>query len=258
MAFVWILDGIEILPGMSIPVSTVMPQGILEGVAESVPTSGPRLDRRLTRDEARKRTRERLLDAAADVFKRLGYHGASLEAVAEAAGYTKGAVYSNFDTKADLFMALLDRSVEAEIATQVEQFAGKTIDQVIDELEMVIDRQITSDPQWAVLQMEFWLVAVRDPGVRARLVAKAEPYRQLAGKMIDDMLAQEGRTAPFTGRDLGIVLNALATGFAIETQLEPDAIDPKLLVRAARVLAGIDPAGHAEAKPDLQEGRLAR
>jgi AcrR family transcriptional regulator len=55
--------------------------------------------RRLTREQARQQTRERLLDSAAEVFKRLGYHGATLEAVAEAAGYTKGAVYSNFETK---------------------------------------------------------------------------------------------------------------------------------------------------------------
>jgi AcrR family transcriptional regulator len=204
--------------------------------------------RRLTRDEARMQTRERLLDAAADVFKRLGYHGASLEAVAEAAGYTKGAVYSNFDTKADLFLALLDRYVEAEIATQVAQFAGKTIDEVIDELETVMDRQITNDPQWAVLRMEFWLVASRDAEVRKRLVAKAEPYRQLAGEMIDDMLMRAGRTAPFSGRELGILINALATGVAIQRQHEPNAVDPTLLVRGVRQLVGLDARPARDAK----------
>jgi AcrR family transcriptional regulator len=196
--------------------------------------------RRLTREEARQRTRERLLDAAADVFKRLGYHGASLEAVAEAAGYTKGAVYSNFDTKADLFMALLDRYVQAETAGQELLFAGMTIDEAIDSLEAIFDRQIRSDPLWTVLRMEFWLVASRDPEVRQRLTADAETYRQRAGKLIDQMLARADRTAPFTGRELGILLNALATGLAVQIQHEPDAVDPKLLVRAARVLAGID------------------
>jgi AcrR family transcriptional regulator len=196
--------------------------------------------RRLTREEARQRTRERLLDAAADVFKRLGYHGASLEAVAEAAGYTKGAVYSNFDTKADLFMALLDRYVQAETAGQELLFAGMTIDEAIDSLEAIFDRQIRSDPLWTVLRMEFWLVASRDPEVRQRLTADAETYRQRAGKLIDQMLARADRTAPFTGRELGILLNALATGIAVQIQHEPDAVDPKLLVRAARVLAGID------------------
>jgi AcrR family transcriptional regulator len=203
--------------------------------------------RRLTRAEARNQTRERLLDAAADVFKRLGYHGASLEAVAEAAGYTKGAVYSNFDTKADLFMALLDRYVEAEISGQEQQFAGQTLEEAIDSLDAIFDRQIMSDPLWTVLRMEFWLVASRDEEVRQRLVAEAEPYRQRAGEIIDAMLAREGRVAPFTGRELGILLNALATGLAIQIQHEPDAVDPKLLVRAARQLAGIDAAAPARA-----------
>jgi AcrR family transcriptional regulator len=201
--------------------------------------------RRLKRDEARAQTRTRLLDAATDVFKRLGYHGASLEAVAEAAGYTKGAVYSNFDTKADLFLALLDRYVEAEIASQQQLFADKTLEEAIDQLDAIFERQIKSDPLWSVLRMEFWLVASRDPEVRRRVVAEAEPYRKLAGEMIDAMLAKAGRTAPFNGRDLGVLLNALATGLAIQVQHEPESVDPTLLVRAARQLAGlpVSPAG---------------
>jgi hypothetical protein len=112
--------------------------------------------------------------------------------------------------------------------------------QVIDELDTIIERQITGDPLWAVLRMEFWLVVARDPEIRRRLVGKSEPYRELAGELIDDTLAREGRTAPFTGRDLGSLLNALATGLAIQIQHEPDAVDWKLLARAARRLAGLD------------------
>ena len=62
-----------------------------------------------TRAERKELTRELLLDAAIEVFAQRGYHGASLEDVAAAAGFTKGAVYSNFETKADLFLALLVR-----------------------------------------------------------------------------------------------------------------------------------------------------
>ena len=78
---------------------------------------------RLTRDERRAQTRERLLDAAAEVFNRLGYHGASLEAVADAAGYTKGAVYSNFASKSELFLALAERrSVAGDLDGPREAF----------------------------------------------------------------------------------------------------------------------------------------
>ena len=64
---------------------------------------------RLTRAERKELTRELLFDAAIEVFARKGYHGASLDDVAEAAGFTKGAVYSNFTRKSDLFRALLER-----------------------------------------------------------------------------------------------------------------------------------------------------
>jgi AcrR family transcriptional regulator len=221
----------------------------------------PHTRRRLTREEARLQTRERLLDAAADVFKRLGYHGASLEAVAEAAGYTKGAVYSNFDTKADLFQALLDRYVQAEIASQEQLFAGITLEAAIDSLEAIFERQIRSDPLWTVLRMEFWLVASRDPEVRRRLVAEAEPYRQRAGNVIDDLLAEAGQTTPFTGRELGILINALMTGLALVRQLEPDAIDQKLLVRAVRQLAGLHAKGSKDGDgvtSELSRGRNRR
>src|SRR5512140_1155029 len=120
----------------------------------AAPAGAPR---RLTRLEARRQTRERLLAAAAEVFRRLGYNGASLETVAETAGYTKGAVYSNFATKADLFVALLDEYVLAESKAQEEQFEGRPLSDFIDSLDQTFERQVTADPTWIALQIEFWL-----------------------------------------------------------------------------------------------------
>jgi hypothetical protein len=139
--------------------------------------------------------------------------------------------------------AQLDRYVQAEIASQEELFAGMTLEEAIDSLEAIFDRQIRSDPLWTVLRMEFWLVASRDAEVRRRLVAKAEPFRQRAGEVIDDLLADAGQSPPFTGRELGILINALVTGLAVVRQHEPDAVEPKLLVRAVRQLAGLGPEG---------------
>lgn len=198
-------------------------------------------NRRLTREEARQQTRSRLLDAAAEVFGRLGYNGASLEAVAEAAGYSKGAVYSNFATKADLFMALLERIVEAESAVQAAELAAVPINEFIDGLGATFTRQTGQDPGWIPLQMEFWLAAVRDPAIRAKYVAGAEALRTDTGETLELILAEAGIVAPFSGTELGILLNALGTGLAIQFHLQPQALDPQLLVRAARLLAGIEP-----------------
>src|SRR5713226_7690587 len=81
-------------------------------------------DKKLTRDEKKARTRERLLDAAADVFARRGFHAASLDEVADEAGLTKGAVYSNFTSKDDLIVALIETRLDRRfigIATAVDK-----------------------------------------------------------------------------------------------------------------------------------------
>ena len=194
---------------------------------------------RLTRAEAHRQTRERLLAAAADVFKRLGYNGASLEAVAEAAGYTKGAVYSNFATKADLFMALLEGYVNGEAAAQEEQFRDRSLEDFVDSLDQLFARQVTDDPTWVVLQIEFWLAAVRDPVIREKLLAGSESVRAASAETIQEALDEAGLNPPFTGAELGTLLNALATGFAIQWELEPASLDPKLFVRSVRRLVGL-------------------
>src|SRR5580693_1477163 len=66
---------------------------------------------RLTREQSKAHTRERLLDAARSVFASSGFHGASVEEIASTAGYSTGALYSNFDGKEDLFLALMEREI---------------------------------------------------------------------------------------------------------------------------------------------------
>jgi AcrR family transcriptional regulator len=198
--------------------------------------------RRLTRDEARQLTRERLLDAASDVFKRLGYNGASLDAVADAAGYTKGAVYSNFATKADLFMALLERYVAREGAAQEAQFESGSLEDFIDQLDKTIEHQTRSDPEWVLLQLEFYLAAARDPAIRERYLRSSDETRIATGEAIDVELKKTGLKPFFTGEELGVLLNALGNGLALGFYLEPDKVDLKLYVRAVRVLCGLDPS----------------
>src|SRR5207237_7478801 len=75
-----------------------------------VPEWGVRTGKRLTRDEKKAQTRERLIDAASQVFARKGFAATSLDEVAETAGLTKGAVYSNFESKEDLVRSVLEES----------------------------------------------------------------------------------------------------------------------------------------------------
>ncbi len=195
---------------------------------------------RLTRDERRAQTRERLLDAAADVFNRLGYHGASLEAVAEAAGYTKGAVYSNFASKTELFFALAERrSVAANIDATREQFVATPLPEFIDGMGEMLRAQAAEDEAWDVLTIEVWLAAMRDPALRSMM---AHDYRQMRGEfgpLVAAKLDEAGIATPFTGEELGCLVSALGSGMILQHYLEPGAVDPDLLPRALRQLLGL-------------------
>jgi AcrR family transcriptional regulator len=211
---------------------------------------------RLTRDERRAQTRERLLDAAADVFNRLGYHGASLEAVAEAAGYTKGAVYSNFASKAELFVALAERrGVSAGLEGTTQAFLAMPIGEFIDGMGEMIRVQAARDEAWDVLTIEVWLAAMRDPSLRTIV---AHDYRQMRdefGPLIERKLAEEGVSTPFSGQELGSLVSAVGTGLILQYYLEPKAIDPDLLSRALRQLLGLPRRPTRGADPASQASR---
>ncbi|HEV2998885.1 MAG TPA: TetR/AcrR family transcriptional regulator, partial [Solirubrobacteraceae bacterium] len=122
---------------------------------------------RLTREQSKALTRERLLAAARGVFASRGFHGASVEEIAAEAGYSTGALYSNFGGKEDLFLALMEHEIDAysqEIA------AG------LDELSSVAERArdgarhwmqiVEREPEMLMLFVEFWAYAARDPRAR--------------------------------------------------------------------------------------------
>jgi AcrR family transcriptional regulator len=201
--------------------------------------------RRMTRAERRDRTRERLLDAAAEVFNRLGYHGASLDAVAEAAGYTKGAVYSNFATKGDLFLALMRRYSKAQADAQGEAVAGLPLELIGEYGGRALVDQARAQEQWDLLQIEFWLAAMRDPVLRQALRDCNRDVWGDLGARLDRKFADTGRSVPFTGPEFAKLVNALGTGLLINLYADPDFAEPALFARAIRALLGLPADGPA-------------
>src|ERR1017187_10670928 len=116
---------------------------------------------RLNRQERKSQTRERLIDAAAAVFAERGFETATIDEVAAAAGYTKGAVYSNFASKTDLFIALIERRIETQTAEHARRFEGQDLAGVTRGLEDEPNEDPESERQWLLLAMEFWLHAMR-------------------------------------------------------------------------------------------------
>jgi AcrR family transcriptional regulator len=210
---------------------------------------------RLRREERRAQTRERLLEAAAEVFNRLGFHGASLEAVADAAGYTKGAVYSNFRSKSELFLALAEhKGAAANLQATRQAFLDMRIEEFLDGMGTLLAGQAARDEAWDVLVIEVWLAAMRDPALRAVMVRDYREMRAMLGPEIERKLAIAGITTPFSGAELATLVSALGSGLILQYYLEPEAVDPGLLPRALRRMLGLPAASSPSVYEPLPEG----
>jgi AcrR family transcriptional regulator len=185
--------------------------------------------KRLTRVEQRQQTRERLLDAAVEVFSQRGFHAASVEEIAEWAGFSKGAVYSNFASKEDLFLALFDR----RIAHEVENWP--TIKQHIN--QPVADQQpvdhpfiasILRDKTWNLLLMEFVLYAIREESARQQFADRLTALRSLMQQELAKGFETTGFRPTMPVDHLPWVIFALGMGLSIQAYLDPTAFPADL------------------------------
>lgn len=184
--------------------------------------------------DPRQRTRDDLLEAATQVFAERGYHGTSVEEVAEAAGYTKGAVYSNFSSKEELFLALLDRHSDEASAT-FEALVETT--PPADRPEAVgrgyADVEVFSR-SWFLLELEFLLYAARNPRVQPRIKRRARETSAWITGMVERHLEEIGAEADDeTAADLAGALEALAHGLMLTGLRDPDRTDPSRLFTQA-------------------------
>ena len=146
---------------------------------------------RLTRAESQARTRTQLLATARELFLRDGYLATSLDKVADAAGFSKGAVYSNFRNKDQLCLAVLDE-IRAERAAEVTALLiGPGVEERLRRFEEWAERVI-GDPQWTTLEFEFAVQARRDPALRQELASRLAAV----GEVVRSAVAGLTSTAP--------------------------------------------------------------
>jgi AcrR family transcriptional regulator len=153
------------------------------------------------RSPRRERTRERLLDAAFTVFADAGVQATSIEAVCEAAGFTRGAFYSNFASKEELFHALFERkarehlqALDAMTAT-VDVDAVSTPEKFRDTVRRVLSSFELDEPahrHWCLMNAEFELLAMRHPEVAPEYVATQQRLRDEVAAVLDRLLERFG------------------------------------------------------------------
>jgi AcrR family transcriptional regulator len=177
-----------------------------------------------TVERRRELTRGALVASAREVFAQRGFHAASLEEIAEAAGFTRGAVYSNFQNKEELFLAVLDQHVETQLAA-FDAFFEDTGGPVAAEDEDIARawRRLAagSDPQWVALSLEFRLYVLRNPDVRDRFLARYHVYRDQIVSYLSEILAEVDWELTIPLEDLAAIVDWGAGGL-----MELGLVDP--------------------------------
>lgn len=192
---------------------------------------------RLTREESRQQTRSLLLDAAARTFAERGFHGTSVDQIAEAAGFTKGAVYANFGSKDELFLALLDRHTEQEVQAFTPQ-EGQTLDleTLIQVQEAAFVDATEDERRWSLLTLEFYLYAMRVPAVREKVALRYQALREQLAAAFEAHFQANGEQPRLSPEVLAWVMLGLASGLNLQADLDPERVPRHLFRQVTNVL----------------------
>jgi AcrR family transcriptional regulator len=203
---------------------------------------------RWTRQRRLEHTRDVLLDAAGEVFAKRGFGGAALEDIAEAAGYTRGAIYSHFGTKEELFLAVIERHL-LRFLNGFEDIIGAF--ENLEDLNVARFaerwRELTiAGPDSAALGYEFALFLLRNPGARERLAAKREETIRSLADYITSNIARLGGTLTIPADALARVLIASHDAVTISAHLDgKDLYEPFLQM----VMSNVAPKPAAVKRP---------
>lgn len=192
---------------------------------------------RLTREEKKARTRSQLIDAAATVFARRGYVAASLDEVAEEAGLTKGAVYSNFDSKEDLFQAVIDARLNEPMlqAADVIDTTGTFEEQAMAGARMVSSVFEQERATW-LLALELDVYAARNPEYASTAATRYRERIAQVADLITEHAEGSGVSLPLPAKEMAIAVTALSQGMALQRLTDPDGVPADLLGRVYALL----------------------
>ena len=174
-----------------------------------------------SRSERTEITRSRFIQSAEKIFARDGFEAAKLEEIAADAGYTRGAFYANFDSKEDLFFALLEKEISTRISN-LETEMGKVRD---PEAKLTAMREFflakATDRRWSLLSLEFKLFAVRHPEVRRRLATMHRRFVRPRVGILEEVMKALGRELPVSAFATGASLATLGNSLMLENMLDP-------------------------------------
>ncbi|MEU7013935.1 TetR/AcrR family transcriptional regulator [Streptomyces sp. NPDC046385] len=180
----------------------------------------------------RPRTRAALLKAALEIFAEHGFHAASIEQICERAGYTRGAYYSNFASKEELFLALFDEHSEHIVRRLAESVdALGPDDYTLEQVAELASRVEPDERDWYLVSTEFTLHAIRDPQAAWVLARHDARLRAEIARAIELVLRRSGRELTVDADRFARMVVALREGGLAQSYVEPSALPPGTLER---------------------------
>ncbi|WP_027941268.1 TetR/AcrR family transcriptional regulator [Amycolatopsis taiwanensis] len=179
----------------------------------------------------RAEVRRRLLAAATEVFAERGYVDSRLDDIAHTAGFTKGAIYSNFGSKQGLFGAVLGERAEEERVTLLKELRDDPAS-VPGQAARVITRRVVDDPERGQLGLEFAARAARDEQVRDVLTQLRRTQRDAAATSIAEVTAHSGLRLTVAPEVAALILHCLTNGLSMEHLADPEQVDAEAVESA--------------------------
>ena len=179
---------------------------------------------RLTRKEQQARTRSALLESATRVLAEKVLHGASIDDITSAAGFTKGAFYANFTSKEELFLVMLDEHFAERLAAVRGLISGQ--DGLAEEVSRAgqdFTDALRGDQDWCRLFLEFTSHATRDDGFRDEFVARTQALRDQIATIYAERAAAVGFVPPVSPERIARMVFAMAHGVALDQLIDDES-----------------------------------
>ncbi len=207
-----------------------------------------------TRREKQAETRSSLLRSAAKLFCRHGLEGASVDDVAQDAGYTKGAFYSNFTSKEELFLVMLDEKFGAELERIDRLLAGtgEPDEEARDAAEDFV-RYVHSDPEWPRLYFEFVAYAARNEEFRQELATRHRALRTRLTEIYRRWAADFPAEPPIPIEDIAAMTDFMSDGFILDQLVDPELDDELYATMLAIFFRGLQAMALGWEPPAMEE-----
>jgi AcrR family transcriptional regulator len=184
-----------------------------------------------SRREARKaQTRGELIAAAARVFARRGFHGASIQEIADGAGWSTGAIYWHFAGKDELFLAVFEEYATTRVGEWEDIHAhaeGDLAQRTRTYADQWMER-LGRDPEFMVLTLEFLVHAWRNPPLRQAFADRAAAGRLALGRILQATAEDQNIALPMPADEIASALRELGSGLALAKLADPEGIPDRL------------------------------